>query len=388
MIALVLTGLVWSTLCVTAFVSAMFLWNLTFFRRAPISGVSAAYSADNDIQVSVLIPARNEALRIGRLLDSVLHNAGITCEVCVLDDESDDGTDGIVREYSQQHSNVRLIPGVPVPPGWSGKQFACWQLAQQARYRELVFLDADVALSTDGLRRAILHRRRTNSDLLSGFPQQRVVTFGEQLLIPLIHLILLCFLPFRLMRTTRRVAVAAGCGQFFLTTKEAYDQSGGHSSIKQSLHDGLMLPRSYRMAGLQTDLFDASDIATCRMYTSFAETWSGLLKNATEGFAKMPLLPMMTLLMLLAFVSPWILAFAYLMGGVSGSLTWPIVASCGLCSLPRFICCGKYDRAWLACWLNPISIMLFLIIQWTAFLRKSRGRGVQWRKRRYEVISS
>jgi glycosyltransferase involved in cell wall biosynthesis len=387
MIAVLLTVLVWSTLCVTAMVSTMFLWNLTFFRRAPDVGVRDLRASDKDLQVSVLIPARNEALRIGQLLDSVLRNEGINCEVCVLDDESDDGTDEVVGEYSQQHKNVRLIPGISVPPGWSGKQFACWQLAEQARYSELVFLDADVTLSADGLRRALLHRRSTKSDLLSGFPQQRVVTLGEQLLIPLIHLILLCFLPFRLMRMTGRVEAAAGCGQFFLTTKEAYGKSGGHSSIKQSLHDGIMLPRSYRIAGLKTDLFDASDIATCRMYASFAETWSGLLKNATEGFAKMPLLPVMTLLMLLAFVSPWIMGFTYLMGGVSGSLVWPIVASCALCSLPRFICCWKYDRAWLACLLNPISIMLFLIIQWTALLRKYRRRGVQWRQRSYEVIN-
>lgn len=387
MIAVVLTGLVWSTLSVTAFILGMFVWNLTYFRRAPTVGGRNADAVANDMQVSVLIPARNEVLRIGRLLDSVLRSEGITCEVCVLDDESEDGTGGVVLEYSQKHSNVRLMPGIPVPPGWSGKQFACWQLAQQARYPELVFLDADVTLSVDGLRRAILHRRCTNSSLLSGFPLQRVVTFGEQLLIPLIHLILLCFLPFRLMRTTRSVEAAAGCGQFFLTTKEAYDKSGGHSSIKKSLHDGIMLPRSYRAAGLKTDLFDASDIATCRMYTTFSETWSGLLKNASEGFANMPLLPVMTLVMLLAFISPWLLAIAALIGYVHDSLVWPIIASCVLSSLPRFICCGKYDRAWLAGLLNPISIMLFLIIQWTALLRKYRGREVEWRQRRYEVSS-
>ena len=82
---------------------------------------------------------------------------------------------------------------------------------------------------------------------MSGFPHQRVGTIGEQLLIPLIHLILLCFLPFGLMRWTRMTGAAAGCGQFFITTKHAYELSGGHSAIRQSLHDGIMLPRAYRM---------------------------------------------------------------------------------------------------------------------------------------------
>jgi|GEM_PF-347180 len=435
---------IWSTLGASAFVSVMFLVNLLFFRKAirglalgaakiefprelgylnfdshlalpmsqvpfpPNSGEKVADRPDEGafedgnvqtkaphpvklsetMNVSVLIPARNEALRIGPLLDSVLASEGVTCEVCVLDDESQDGTDAIVEAYSRRHPNVRLLKGVPVPAGWSGKQFACYQLAQQAKFDELVFLDADVALLKDALRRAVTQRQTARVDLLSGFPQQRVVTIGEQMLIPLIHLILLCFLPFGLMRWTRMTGAAAGCGQFFLTTKQAYSLSGGHSSIRQSLHDGIMLPRAYRIRGLKTDLFNASDIAQCRMYTSFEETWSGLLKNAGEGFAKMPLLPVMTALMLLAFVCPVICAAALPMGFIAKDFSELVVAACILCYLPRVLCCLMFDRAWLGCLLNPVSILLFLVIQWTAWIRKTRGKGVQWRQRSYKVATS
>jgi hypothetical protein len=397
---------IWSSFGASAFVSVMFLVNLLFFRKAtvpisrnaPASGSARQPDAGalrliengdrSGICVSVLIPARNEAMRIGPLLDSVLTSEGVTSEICVLDDESQDGTDAIVEVYSRRHSNVRLLKGVPVPDGWSGKQFACYQLAQQAKFDELVFLDADVALSKDALLRAITQRRRINADLLSGFPRQRVITMGEQLLIPLIHLILLCFLPFGLMRWTRMTGAAAGCGQFFLTTKQAYGLSGGHSSIRKSLHDGIMLPRAYRMSGLKTDLFDAADLAQCRMYTSFEETWSGLLKNAGEGFAKMPLLPVMTVLMLLAFVCPVICAAALSLGLVTSDLFQIVVAACLLSYLPRVLCCLMFDRAWLACLLNPVSILLFLVIQWTAWIRKTRGKGVQWRQRSYKVATS
>ncbi len=397
---------IWSTLGASAFVSAMFLVNLLFFRKAtvPISRNALASGsarqpdasalrliASDDrggICVSVLIPARNEALRIGPLLDSVLASDGVTCDVCVLDDESQDGTDAIVEAYSRRHPNVHLLKGVPVPAGWSGKQFACYQLAQQAKFDELVFLDADVALSKDGLLRAITQRRRTNADLLSGFPRQQVITMGEQLLIPLIHVILLCFLPFALMRWTRMTGAATGCGQFFLTTKQAYEISGGHGAIRQSLHDGIMLPRAYRISSLKTDLFDASDVARCRMYTSFSETWSGLMKNANEGFAKMPLLPVMTVLMLLAFVCPMISAAALSLDLISDGFVLPVVAACVLSYLPRVLCCLKFDRAWLACVLQPVSIVLFLIIQWTALIRKSQGKGIQWRQRSYEMATS
>jgi glycosyltransferase involved in cell wall biosynthesis len=380
---------VWSTLAASAFVSVMFLVNLLFFRKAILASVPAPPENPSATQdVSVLIPARNEALRIGPLLYSVLASEGVSCDLCVLDDESRDGTDAIVETFAKRFPNVRLLKGIPVPAGWSGKQFACYQLAQQAKHEELVFLDADVALSKDALRRAIIQRRRTRADLLSGFPQQRVITIGEQMLIPLIHVILLCFLPFALMRWTRMTGAAAGCGQFFLTTKRAYAQSGGHGLIRQSMHDGIMLPRAYRMAGLKTDLFDASDVARCRMYTSFAETWSGLMKNANEGFAKMPLLLVMTILMLLAFVCPLLSTVALSLNLISEHFVLPIIAACVLSYLPRVLCCLKFDRAWLACLLNPVSIVLFLIIQWTALIRKLRGKGVQWRQRSYEMATS
>jgi len=383
MIEVVVTILVWTTFAASAFVSAMSLVNLLFFRKAKVVARSA-----NETQISVLIPARNEADRIGPLLDSVLSSCGVVCDVCVLDDESHDGTDTIVRSYSQNHPNVRLLRGGAIPSGWSGKQWACFQLAQQAQHDEMVFLDADVALSSDALLRAVTLRRQCSADLLSGFPHQRVVTMGEQLLIPLIQLILLCFLPFGLMRWTRMTGAAAGCGQFFLTTRQAYRVSGGHGAIRQSLHDGIMLPRSYRLAGLKTDLFDASDVASCRMYTSFEDTWAGLLKNATEGFARMPLLPVMTILMLLAFVFPVLSAMALSIGMISTGFVAPVAGSCLLSYLPRLLCCLKYDRAWLACLLNPVSIVLFLIIQWSALTRKSRGKGVQWRQRSYKIATS
>ncbi len=110
-----------------------------------------------------------------------------------------------------------------------------------------------------------------------------------------------------------------------------------------------MLPRAYRMSGLKTDLFDASDVARCRMYTSFSETWSGLMKNANEGFAKMPLLPIMTVLMLLAFVGPLLSAVALWLNLISEDFLIPITAACVLSYLPRVLCCLKFDRAWLAC---------------------------------------
>jgi glycosyltransferase involved in cell wall biosynthesis len=385
MIPVALSILIWSTLGASTFVAMMLTINLLFFHKT----FACTTELPREVySISVLIPARNEAHRIAPLLDSVLASEGVHCDLCVLDDESQDSTAAIVQAYSERYANVRLIQGSPVPSGWSGKQFACYQLAQTAIHDELIFLDSDVSLSKDALWRAVGQRRKSSADLLSGFPRQQVLTIGEQMLIPLIHVILLCFLPFGLMRWTRMIGAAAGCGQFFLTTKRAYQLSGGHSSIRQSLHDGIMLPRAYRLSGLKTDLFDAADIAQCRMYTSFEETWSGLLKNASEGFAKMPLLPLMTLLLLLAFVCPVLCMVAVSLGFIEQEFFVIAMAALALSYLPRIVCCFKFDHAWLGCLLHPVSILLFLIIQWTAYIRKSQGKAVQWRQRNYQMAAS
>ena len=121
--------------------------------------------------------------------------------------------------------------------------------------------------------------------LVSGFPRQLTGSPLEWLLIPLIHFVLLGFLPLARMRKTTDPAFAAGCGQFFLCDREAYFKTGGHSGIKLTMHDGLRLPRLFREHGYRTDLADLTPLASVRMYTNTRDTWQGLAKNATEGIA-------------------------------------------------------------------------------------------------------
>ncbi|MFM7039717.1 MAG: glycosyltransferase [Planctomycetaceae bacterium] len=374
-------------------VALLFVSNLLQFRRAPrlfgghgdCGSKSLTDPQPDLLRVSVLIPARNEAARIEATLRSITASRHVELEVLVLDDESTDGTDLLVEAWSLRDSRVRLIRGRPKPAGWSGKQWACQQLGEAASYEDLVFVDADVQVTAEAIARTVGYRRHAEVDLLSGFPEQRVVTFGEQLLIPQMYVILLCFLPFVLMRRTRMVAASAGCGQYMATSQTAWRAVGGHAAIRESLHDGIRLPQAYRRCGLRTDVFDATDMVECRMYESFGETWRGLLKNAVEGFARQPLLLVMTMLMTLTSVVPilWGGILIWQEGNAAGSLG---VAVCVLLSyLPRMMCCLYFDRAWKAALLQPAAMLLFLAVQWTAWTRSLLGLGVQWRSRTYEA---
>jgi hypothetical protein len=85
--------------------------------------------------------------------------------------------------------------------------------------------------------------------------------------------------------------------QVFVALRHAYVASGGHRAIRDSLHDGLKLPRVFRSAGFRTDLFDATDIASCRMFSTGAEVWRGLTRNAGEGLGSPRLIGVASLLL-------------------------------------------------------------------------------------------
>ena len=248
--------------------------------------------------VSVLIPARNEEAGIGPAVRAALESRGVALEIVVLDDHSEDATADVVNRIASTDRRVRLVHAPELPEGWCGKQHACWVLAHEARNPLLVFLDADVRLAPDALGRMAVFLHASEADLASGIPHQETVGLLEKLLIPLIHFILLGFLPLHVMRRATQPQYGAGCGQLFITTRAAYEQAGGHAAIRTTLHDGIKLPRAYRTAGLRTDLFDATDLAECRMYQSAGAVWNGLAKNAGEALGSPKLIVPMTLLLL------------------------------------------------------------------------------------------
>lgn len=231
------TILAYTSLTLAAVTCLLFLRNL-FVYRHPAKSIPK-----NLPPVSVLIPARNEERSIGAAITSVLGSEGLRCEVVVLDDGSSDGTGQIVSGIAAADSRVRLISGPVLPSGWCGKQHACSVLANHANYSVMCFMDADVRLAPDALARVVAFMQGTGAALVTGFPFQLTGTFLERLVIPLIHFVLLGFLPMDGLRRTRHAAFAAGCGQLMLVRRGPYRKAGGHAAIRTTLHDGLNLPR-------------------------------------------------------------------------------------------------------------------------------------------------
>lgn len=358
--------------------AGLLMANLGQFRRSPPPPADLP-------AVSVLVPARNEAAAIAGLLDSVLASRGVELELVILDDASTDETTTIVADRASHDDRLRQLAGRPLPAGWCGKQHACSQLAEAARHETLVFLDADVRLTPDAIARAVGFFRQTDLGLASGFPLQETPCLLAWLLLPLIHFVLLGFLPLARSRRSTAPALAAGCGQFFITTKVAYGRAGGHAAIAASLHDGVMLPRAYRRAGLRTDIFDATDTATCRMYETSGEVFAGLAKNATEGIGSPRTIVPFTLLLAGGQLLPTVLLGLWLADwprqAWSAGAAGMVVLAAVLSLVPRLVAARQFRQSLGSGLLQPVAIAVFLVIQWYALGRRLLGLKTSWKGR-------
>ena len=374
---MIITSICLIALFLSVFPLLLFLDNLCHYLPLGLKRGEALPS------VSVLIPARNEEALIALSLSAALASVDVDLEVIVLDDHSDDTTAAIVREFAQRDPRVLLREAPELPEGWCGKQHACHTLGNLAVKPYLVFIDADVQLAPDALAKMAGFMQDSGADLASGFPRQETVGILEQLLIPLIHFILLGFLPLRRMRISGESALSAGCGQLFIVKKSAYQRMGGHAVIRTSLHDGIKLPRAFRAAKLKTDLFDATDLATCRMYRSASEVWQGLAKNAGEALAAPTMIVPATVLLFGGQVLPvllLLLAKPLNLGAVQIALA--ALATLAM-YLPRFLGARRFHQTILGAIFHPVGILLLLAIQWQAFFRDALGRPAIWKGRPY-----
>src|ERR1039458_6662891 len=236
--------------------------------------------------VSVCIPARNEEKRIRPCLESLLKQDYPQYEVLVLDDQSTDGTLGLLRRFSAKDGRLKVLRGKALPAGWVGKPWACHQLSLKARGEWFFYTDADTWHTPDMLKRSIQAAEREKADLLSCFTRQQTGTWLEYLVIPVMVFCLTAFLPVRrvLKRGTFFSKFAGAGGQFLLFKKEAYNGIGGHESVKNEIVEDLKIGNLLVQMGFKLVFLNGVDLAFCRMYQSAREVWEGFSKNFFPAF--------------------------------------------------------------------------------------------------------
>jgi glycosyltransferase involved in cell wall biosynthesis len=291
-------------------------------------------------------------------------------EILVLDDESADGTALVIEQAAAADPRIRRLRGAPVPPGWTGKTWACHQLAEAARGELLVFCDADVSLEAGALDALWSSMRAQRAGVFSVFPRQRTVTAGERLLVPLIDEVLLAFLPHGLLRLPVPAAATAN-GQLLAFGRAAYDAIGGHASVAGELVEDVALARRARRAGLTLGLALGGDLVSTRMYHGYAESVRGFGKSlrAVHGRSDLALAGAVTW-HVLAYTVPWLL--------VRRARIWKVIAAAGLAQ--RVLVNAKTGRrAPAEAALVPVTPLAVLPAYALAFRRTAYWKGRRYR---------
>lgn len=338
--------------------------------------------------ITVCVPARNEEANLEACVRSILASTERAIEVLVYDDQSTDDTPNILARLIASDPRVRAAAVTPLPSGWNGKQHACWRMSEQARGQWLCFTDADVRFEPTCLAGAMAFAKAHKADMVSTFPRQITGSLAEKLAVPMIFFILFSYLPMPRMRTTRDPAASAACGQFILVSRAAYDKSGGHAAFKNSMHDGVKMPREVRKAGFHTDLFDGTQLLSVRMYRGLTQTWRGFAKNAFEGLGSVGLLLFITVVHLLAHVLPWVIVPWALLGKLApGLLHAPtelaalFAVSCvAMAVLQRFLLARRFEQGVTPVLLHPLGVLMMTAIQWHSLYLALTGQRA-WRGR-------
>ena len=235
-------------------------------------------------KVSLLIPARNEEAALGRLLAGLQQLDYPDFEVIVCDDHSFDNTEEILNWFAGDDDRVHWFLGEKLPPDWLGKNFACYQLAQKAKGKYIIFLDADVELSQDALTKAVLYFQNEKLSLLSVFPQQKMKTFPERIIVPVMNWILQSLLPMILVRKTSFPSLSAANGQFMMFETESYLKHQWHSKVRNQNVEDIRLAQLVKAEGLKMAVLLGNDDIYCRMYRQLDEAVLGFSRNIHEYF--------------------------------------------------------------------------------------------------------
>ncbi|WPX09006.1 glycosyltransferase [Anaerocellum danielii] len=229
-------------------------------------------------KISVIIPARNEEKNLPYLLKSLLNQTIIPDEIIVVDDFSEDKTSQIAKDFG-----ARLIKNPPLPSGWTGKNWALWNGYLNSTGDILIFLDADVRLSKDGIDRIVKTLFSTNG-AISVIPYHTTQQLYEKLC-----LIVNILGVFAFMSPYERKSSSKGMyGSCIAVFRKDYEKVGGHKRICDRVTDDLSLGKLFCENGIRVENFLGYDAVAFRMYPNG-------MKSQLEGIAKSAALSMQLL---------------------------------------------------------------------------------------------
>jgi chlorobactene glucosyltransferase len=350
---------------------------------------------------SVIIPARNEARNIRRCLAALLAQDYPCYEIIVVDDRSTDETPSILREIQAEQSGrsvpdhpdwplLQVVEGADLPAGWAGKPHALHQGVAVARGQWFCFVDADTFAGPELLSSTYLTVTQHSAHMFSMLTRQELLTFWERAILPLVFTALGVGFPARRVNDPSKPDAIAN-GQFILIRRDVYEAIGGHAAVGERIDEDRALAQTVKGAGYRLLLANGWQVATTRMYTSFAEIWEGWTKNIFLGMrdqlALLSFGALVGLLGALALPAWLLLGVLWLLGGggpVAGIVTAQALLVWAALLYSRAQACRAFEIPQTYALTLPLGAFMLTAMMFASTFKVLSGRGVSWRGRTYK----
>lgn len=327
-------------------------------------------------QVTVLIPARNEAEVIQQTLDS-LQAQGTGLKIVVIDDQSDDGTGDIARRYP----NVEVISGKALPKGWAGKLWALEQGKGRVTTSMTLLLDADIALEPGLLSALLAHKRATGAHFVSLMADLRRTSFWDRLLLPAFVYYFKLIYPFAVSNSPSKW-VAAAAGGCVLVDTAALHKVDAFECLKDALIDDCTLARRIKDGGHKTWIGLSRGVISLRPYGTLKSVHDMVARSA---FTQLRYSNLLLLLVTALFAMAYWLPLVALAQGSEGS--WLAAAALAAMCLAYVPTLHYYGLSPVWALASPLIGALYLAMTWSSAIRSWRGVRSKWKNRTYEVHS-
>ncbi len=357
-----------------------------------LESAEAEREAPRPLELSVILPARNEERSLPECLESLLAQSepgfalGKQWELLIIDDDSTDRTGAIAAEAAASHGGVSVIQAPRLDQsdrgGFTGKNNACWAGAQRAQGRWFLFTDADTIHEPGDLSRSIREAEKYKVALLSYSPRQIVTGFWQRAVMPLVFSELSSVYPPKQVNDpTRRIAAANG--QFLLVEREAYFDVGGHRGVGLEVLEDVALANRIKRSTHKIRFRYAPDALSTRMYRTLPEMIEGWTKNLALLFPRPIYLAAWRVIDLLLFFGIPCLALAW---PFLGELRTILLLLVWLRTLWRFY--GRVARSNFPafdCAISIFGVPLFVYLLIRSFIDHRINKRVQWKGRSYST---